>query len=105
MGPYLNHWINAISRRGGGGTERQSLIEFPLEIVTEVLMHLWHLAVTQVAAAGLSRNRLGTFHEEGHKVWDWRIQEDAGRLYSCNGDTIDVMQHVCQGQYSTPQQS
>ncbi len=69
-------------------------MKFPREVVTEVEMHLWRMANTQVAAAGPARNRLGTFHEEGHKIWDWRIQEDAGQLYRCNGDTVKVMQHV-----------
>jgi hypothetical protein len=60
------------------GTERWSTRKFTREVVTEVEMHLWRMAITQVAAAGPARNRLGTFHEEGHKIWDWRIQEDAG---------------------------
>jgi hypothetical protein len=69
-------------------------MKFPREVVTEVEMHLWHMAITQVAAAGPARNRLGTFHEGGRKIWDWRIQEDAGQLYRRNKDTIEVMQHV-----------
>jgi hypothetical protein len=69
-------------------------MKFPQEVVTEVEMHLWCTAITQVVAAGPARNRLGTFNEEGHKIWDWRICEDAGRLYRCNGDTIEVRQHV-----------
>jgi hypothetical protein len=60
------------------GTECWSTMKFPREIVTEVEMQLWRAAITQVAAAGPARNRLGTLHEEGHKIWDWRIQEDAG---------------------------
>jgi hypothetical protein len=66
---YLRKWR---------GTERWSTMKFPQEVVTEVGMHLWLTAITQVAAAGPARNRLGTFHEEGHMIWDWRIQEDAG---------------------------
>jgi hypothetical protein len=61
---YLQKWQ---------GTEHWSTMKFPREIVTEVEMHHWHTAITQVAAAVLARNRLGTFHEEGHKIWDWRI--------------------------------
>jgi hypothetical protein len=73
------------------GTERWSTMKFSWEVGTEVEMHLWRMAITQVAAAGLARNRLGTFHEEGHKIWDWRIQEDAGRLYRRKGDTVEVV--------------
>ncbi len=76
------------------GTERWSTIKFPREVMTEVEMHLWRTAITQVAAAGLVCNRLGTFHEERHKIWDWRIREDAGQIYRCNGDTVEAMQHV-----------
>jgi hypothetical protein len=55
------------------GTERWSTMKFPCEVVTEVEMHLWRMAITQVVAAGPARNRLGTFNEEGHKIWNWRI--------------------------------
>ena len=80
-------------------------MRFPRETVTKVEMHLWHTAITQVVAAEPAHNRLGTFAAEGHKIWDWRIQEEASRLYRRNGDTIQVMRHVRQGQYDTPQQS
>jgi hypothetical protein len=51
------------------GTDCWSTMKFPREVVTEVEMHLWRMAVTQVVAAGQARNRLGTFIEEGHKIW------------------------------------
>ena len=57
---------------------RWSTMRFPWEMVTEVEMHLWRTAITQVVATGPARNRLGTFVAEGHKIWDWRIQEEAG---------------------------
>ncbi len=53
-------------------------MKFPQEVVTEVEMHLWHTTVTQVVAAGPAHKRLGTFNEEGHKIWEWRIRKDAG---------------------------
>jgi hypothetical protein len=43
--------------------------------------------------------------EQGHKIWDWRIQEEAGRLYRHNGNTVEVMRHVQRGQYGSPRQS
>jgi hypothetical protein len=66
---YLQKWRRAV---------RWSTMKFPWEVVTEVEMHLWRTVITQVVAAGPARIRLGTFNEEGHKIWDWRIQEDAG---------------------------
>jgi hypothetical protein len=60
------------------GTEHWSTMKFPREVVTEVEMHLWRTAITQVVAAGPACNRLSTFNEEGHKIWDWMIREDAG---------------------------
>jgi hypothetical protein len=53
-------------------------MRFPREMVTEVEMHLWRTPITQVVTAGPASNRLGTFVEEGHKIWDWRIQEEVG---------------------------
>jgi hypothetical protein len=73
------------------------MIKFPWEIVTEVEMQLWCTAIIQVAAAGPACNRLGAFIKEGIKIWDWRIQEEAGRLYRCNRNTVEVMRHVRQG--------
>jgi hypothetical protein len=82
---YLQKWR---------GTDCWSTMKFPPELVTEVEMHLWRMAVMQVVAAGPARNRLGTFNEEGHKIWEWRICKDAGRLYMQNGNTVKVRQHV-----------
>ncbi len=73
------------------GTECWSTMKSPLEVVTEVEMRLWRTAITQVVAAGPARNRIGTFKEEGHKIWDSRIQEEAGQLYRRNRDTVEVM--------------
>ncbi len=39
--------------------------EIPWGVVTEVEMHLWCMAVTQVFAAGPALNRLGRFTEDG----------------------------------------
>ena len=86
-------------------TDCWSTVKFPREIVTEVEMHLWCTAITQVVAAGPARNRLWTFIEEGHKIWDWRIREEAGQLYRRNGDTVQVMRHIQQGRYETHRQS
>jgi hypothetical protein len=69
-------------------------MKLPRDIVTEVEMQLWRTAIIQVVAAGPACNRLGAFIKEGHKIWDWRIQEEAGRLYRRNGDTVEVMRHV-----------
>jgi hypothetical protein len=80
-------------------------MKFPQEIVTEVEMQLWRTAIIQVVAVGPARNRLGAFIEEGHKMWDWRIQEEAGWLYKHNGNTVEVMQHVRREQYGSPWQS
>jgi hypothetical protein len=86
-------------------TDCWSTMKFPREIVTEVEMQLWRTAIIQVVAAGPARNKLGAFIEEGHKIWDKRIQEEAGRLYRHNGNTIEVMQHVQRGLYGSPWQS
>jgi hypothetical protein len=53
-------------------------MKFPQEVNTEVEMHLWRTTIKQVVSAGPARNWLGTFNEEGHKIWDWRIREETG---------------------------
>ncbi len=55
-----------------------STMRFSREMVTEVEMHLWHMAIMQLVAAGPACNRLGTSITEGHTIWDWRIQEESG---------------------------
>ena len=65
---YLQKWRD---------TDCWSTMRFPWEMVTVVEMNLWRMAITQVVATGPARNRLGQFIAEGHKIWDWRIQEEA----------------------------
>jgi hypothetical protein len=48
--------------------DRWSTMRFPWEMVTKVKMHLWRTAIMQLVAAGPTRNRLGTFVTEGHKI-------------------------------------
>jgi hypothetical protein len=86
-------------------TDCWSTMKFPWEIVTEVEMLLWRTAIIQVVAAGPACNRLGAFIKKSHKIWDWRIQEEAGWLYRCNGNTVEVMQLVRRGRYGSPWQS
>ena len=65
--------LNKRYLRNRQETDCWSTMKSPWEVVTEVEMHLWHMAITQVIAAELAYNRLGTFIEEGRTIWDWRI--------------------------------
>jgi hypothetical protein len=67
-------------QRGG---ELWSSMKFPRKDVTETEMGLWRRAIAQVVAYGPAQTGLGklTTKGEGHKVWEWRVQESNGRLF------------------------
>jgi hypothetical protein len=67
-------------RRGG---ELWSSMKFPCKDVTETKMGLWCRAIAQVVAYGPAQTSLGklTTEGEGHKVWEWQVQESNGCLF------------------------
>ena len=58
-------------------------MKFPHEDVMETEMGLWRRAIAQVVAYGPAQTSLGwlTTEGEGHKVWEWQVQESNGRLF------------------------
>ncbi len=56
-------------------------MKFPCKDVTEPEMGLWHKAIVQVVVYGPAQTSLGKLTMEGHKVWEWQIQESNRRLF------------------------
>jgi hypothetical protein len=79
--------------------ERWSSMKFPREVVTAPEMELWHRAIGQVVTHGPTQASLGPFKVDGHKVWEWRVEENRGRLYRQNGDQVEVYGHVWRGRH------
>ncbi len=74
--------------------ERWSSMKFPREEVTALEMELWCHAIAQVVSHGPAQASLGTFKVDGHKLWEWRVVENQGRLYRQNGEQVEVYGHV-----------
>ena len=74
-------------------------MRFPREEVTASEMDLWCRAIAQVVAHGPAQASLGVFRAKGHKLWEWRVVENRGRLYRQHGDQVEVYAHVRRGRY------
>jgi len=74
-------------------------MKFPREELTVPEMELWCRAIAQVVAHGPAQGSLGSFKVDGHKLWEWQVVENRGRLYRQNGDQVEVYGHVRRGRY------
>ena len=63
------------------GEKWTKLERFPNEHPTAADFRLWQDALRQVAPRGRVSVGLGNFVSSPHKVWDWRMDRDALRLY------------------------
>ena len=72
-------------------------MKFPRKEVTIPEMELWCRAIAQVVSHGPAQASLGVFRVNGHKLWEWRVVENQGRLY---GDQVKVYGHVRRGRYN-----
>jgi len=54
--------------------ERWSEWKFPTEWPPVRDFKLWRKALYQIASQGRVRDRLGSFVEEGHNIWEWRYK-------------------------------
>jgi len=79
--------------------ERWSSMKFPREEVIVPEMELWCHAIAHVVSHGPAQASLGSFKVGGHKLWEWRVVENRGRLYRQNGDQVEVYGHVRRGRY------
>ncbi len=86
-----------LQKRWAG--EQWSSMKFPRKEVTVPEMELWCRAIVQVVSHGPAQASLGVFRVKGHKLWEWRVVENQGRLYRQNGDQVEVYGHVQRGRY------
>ena len=86
-----------LQKRWAG--EQWSSMKFPRKEVTVLEMELWHCAIAQVVSHGPAQASLGVFRADGHKLWEWRLVENQGRLYRQNEDQVEVYGHVRRGRY------
>ena len=86
-----------LQKRSAG--EQWSSMKFPRKEVTAPEMDLWCRAIAQVVAHGPAQASLGVFRAEGHKLWEWQVVENPGRLYRQHGDQVEVYAHVQRGRY------
>ncbi len=56
-------------------------MKFPHKDVTEPEMGLRRKAIAQAVAYWPAQTSLGKLITEGHKVWEWQIQESSGCLF------------------------
>jgi hypothetical protein len=49
---------------------------------------------------GLRRQAWVPTKVEGHKLWEWQVVENRGRLYRQKGDHVEVYGHVQRGRYT-----
>jgi hypothetical protein len=75
-------------------------MNFPCEEVTVREMDLWCHAIAQVVSHWPVQASLGPYKVEGHKLWEWQVVENRGRLYRQKGDHVEVYGHVQRGRYT-----
>ena len=63
-------------------------------------MELWCRAIAQVVSHGPAQASLGPFKVDGRKLWEWRVVESQGRLYSQNVDQVKVYGHFRRERYT-----
>ncbi len=74
--------------------EQWSSIKFPHEEVNASEMGIWRRATAQVVARGPVQASLGRLKTGGHKLWEWRVQENKGCLYHQESNQVVVYKHV-----------
>ncbi len=79
--------------------EQWSSIKFPRKEVNASEMGIWQRATAQVVVRGPAQASLGRLKTGGHKLWEWREQENKGRLYHQESKQVVVCKHVWRGQY------
>jgi hypothetical protein len=74
-------------------------MKFPHKVVIEMEMGHWICAIMQVVAHGPTQCCLEIFKTDGHKLWEWRVLENQGRLFWQHGDQVNVYGHIRRGRY------
>ena len=79
-----------LRRRQPG--EKWSSYLFPRHKVLPYQFNLWLEALEQLAPGGRRPRRMGKIAHEGHKIWNWRLNEETGYLLNQAGPHVEVYQ-------------
>jgi hypothetical protein len=53
-------------------------------------LRLWRECLSALAPHGRPTQQVGAFKANGHKIWDWRYDKEAGRVYHQKGHVMDM---------------
>jgi hypothetical protein len=67
-----------------------STLIFPIEKLTQGQFRIWEQLLLTITPRGRYGQRLGRFLNKGHKIWEWRIDEDSRLLFHIKGQTMDI---------------
>jgi hypothetical protein len=70
--------------------ESWSTLIFPQENPPNEDFKLWENALLCIAPKGRLQDRIGKFVEKGHKIWEWRYDEEEAKLFHLKGSVMDV---------------
>jgi hypothetical protein len=71
-------------------TANWSTLIFPLEQPPRRDLSLWQQALYSLAPRGRVDRRIDGFLTKGHKIWEWRYDEEAQRVYHLKGNVMDI---------------
>ena len=73
--------------------------KFFCKIVAAADMNQWKEGLAQVSANGPAKWSLGAFTAERFRRWEWKLQEEEGRLHKQRGDQVEIYQHFQRDRY------
>ncbi len=77
-----------LTRRQKG--ELWSTLIFPQERPPDKDFKLWENALFCIAPRGRLQDHIGKFVEKGHKIWEWRYDEEEAKLYPLKSAVMDI---------------
>ena len=88
-----------LKQRGVG--EKWSTFRFPKKRPPHKDFRLWKQAITQVILEGRIIDRLVSFKEPGHKVWELILNNYKMRLLHIKGEVVDIYKQSRVRNYAT----
>jgi hypothetical protein len=67
-----------------------SVLIFPIENPPRKNLKLWQQVLYSLAPRGRVQQQVGHFLTKGHKIWEWRYNESAQRVYHIKGNVMDI---------------
>jgi hypothetical protein len=73
--------------------ESWSTLIFPIKNLPRKHERLWEQVLYSLAPRHRANQSMGQFLTKGHKIWDWRYDEEAKRVYHIKGQRMDIYTH------------